>query len=182
LLERLDEIAVALGHANFREFRAHLGRAAVLLKNLAECASVIGAMSDDDIRQLVEGLPSAGREWALRTLTDLQAHLPSVNKDIVDGLQKLMPAKIGRPYSIEDRESKRKAINDVLANIAKGYSEAQAKAAVAAGLGISRPTMNQIWKNRAVLTTELSAAEILSRLITILSEKPLILSRSTETT
>src|SRR5262249_48805454 len=102
--------------------------------------------------------------------------------DIVDGLQKLIPAKIGRPYSIEDRESKRKAINDVLANIAKGYSEPQAKAAVAASLEISRPTMNQIWKNRAALTTELSAAEILSRLITLLSEKPIIQSRSTETT
>jgi hypothetical protein len=170
ILETADRISRALGHENFGELRANIGRAAVLFMNLGNWAAVIGAMPDNAFKVLLDDRQEGEREQVHRKLLDLETYLPSARIKLVEQVQKLAPSLGGRPHKLKDREQERQTCREVLKRIGDGLSEPEAKKQVAIKREISPQTMNRIWDQRTILMNELSASELLDQVLSILAK------------
>jgi hypothetical protein len=135
---------------------------------MIEDAGVVVAITDAEVKNRVDKLERPERDSFLRFLTELESHAPAIRAFIskIESMGALTGSRVGRPPVFKDRESEREACRMVLAEIAKGFSEAESKRRVATKLDIDPQTINRTWKNRNTII-ELSSSEVISRLLTL---------------
>jgi len=165
ILERINEILAAFRQKDFEEFRTTVRKGAALLAFLASNSEALAAMSYEDLKTLVEGLQQSEQEQALRLLTELRDQLPVFGTALIKCAQMLPQSRGGRQESFKDRESMREACRIVIEFIRKGCSEAEAKRRAAKRFDVSAQTIHRIWKQRAVLQTQMSLGEFFSQLL-----------------
>src|SRR5579863_6437763 len=155
ILDKIDELIAAIGQKDYDAFRATMQRASVLFGNFARFSEQFAAISREQLAALVDKTPEVEQEHQLRLLCELHDFLPALGALLMEGATRVFPrSQGGRPSAFKDRESQRRACNMVLAYIAKGNTEAQAKNRVAQKLGVSDQAMNSVWKKRTVIAEQ----------------------------
>jgi hypothetical protein len=164
ILEAIDKVGVALGYRNFQEYLAGLKKAAVFLTNLASCTSAIAEMSDEQLRELIDGIPEDNRERVLNMFGEFEKYAPIV-KATIESMTTKAQCHVGRPRAFASREMERAVCRRVLDYIGKGKSEAEAKSTTASDLDVSIQTIYRVWNDRATILNQLSVPELIDQLV-----------------
>jgi hypothetical protein len=153
VLTEIDTILVAIGQKDYEQFRSSLRAASILCGNIAIWSKNCADRSREDLIKLIDDTPDSAVELKLRLLQQLRKYLPNFGTLLVGAAARMFPAQQGgAPQKLKDRDKKREACNLVLAFIARGRSEAEAKKLAAKQMRVSTQTINRTWKQRTTLT------------------------------